>query len=414
MQIVLLTEIFDCGGIDTFIINLITNWPNKNDKFILVANKDYPGLEIIQNQLGDKIEIRKYELTSYIRPFEEVTIIKKIAYPILKYYKLFYNIFAIKKILDNPNFDFLMVINGGYPGGDICRSAAISWAIFRKDKQKSVHNFHNLVTAPPFYLFFQELIVDKFISFSTSNFVTVSQSSKISMKNRPYLNNREIKYIYNGIKNFTNSSQDINFIKNELGLNKNIQICLMLATYEERKGHLFLLKAFNLVYQNNQNARLIICGFGSENEINKVKKYISDLNLDNCVYIFNFRIDKENLLRSSDILLISSQEFESFGLTAIEAMSFKKPIVSTDVGGLPEVIGEGYGGFCIPKDDYYQFSKKITLLLNDKNLYDKMSLRGYNRYLEFFTPDKMSNSYYKLINQINTEFQTKLNLIKQK
>jgi glycosyltransferase involved in cell wall biosynthesis len=391
MNIVLFTEIFDCGGIDTFIVNLIAYWPNKNDRFILIANEDYPGLEVIKNNLKDKIEIKKYKLTSYLKPFEKVGFLKKITFPILKYFNLIYNIFAIKNLLVNHDYDFLMVINGGYPGGDMCRSAAVSWALFRKDKPKSIHNFHNLVVAPPFYLLLQELFIDKLVLSSTSNFTTVSMASRNSMKNRPYLNNKEIKYIYNGISNIKITKD--NNIRNELNFEKNIQICLMLATYEERKGHFFLLKAFKLVFKENPNVRLILCGYGSDNEIKIVKKYINDLELSSCVYTFNFRNDKENLISNSDLVLISSQEFESFGLTAIEAMSLKKPIVSTDVGGLPEVIGEGFGGFYVSRNDCITFSQKIVLLLSDNHLYNTMAKNGYNRYLSHFTADKMAKLY---------------------
>ena len=66
MNIVLFTEIFDCGGIDTFIINLVSNWPNKIDKFILISNEDYPGLQIIKRELNDKIEYKKYTLSRKI------------------------------------------------------------------------------------------------------------------------------------------------------------------------------------------------------------------------------------------------------------------------------------------------------------------------------------------------------------
>lgn len=391
MNIVLFTEIFDCGGIDTFIINLVSNWPNKIDKFILISNEDYPGLQIIKRELNDKIEYKKYTLSSYLKPYKKSTLLEKALFPILKYFKFFYNIFAVKYLLEKKEYDFLMIINGGYPGGDMCRSAAVSWGLFRKDKPKSIHNFHNLVVTPPYYLLLQELLVDKLVSSSTSNFTTVSIASRNSMKNRPHLNSTDIKYIYNGISNLR--TPKVMNLRNELNFEKNIKICLMLATYEERKGHFFLLNAFKLVFKENPNVRLILCGYGSDNEIKSVKKYINDLGLSSCVYTFNFRNDKANLISNSDLVLISSQEYESFGLTAIEAMSLKKPIVSTDVGGLPEVIGEGFGGFCVSKNDYKTFSKKVLLLLSDNHLYNTMAKNGYNRYLSHFTSDKMSKLY---------------------
>ncbi len=398
MKIVLFTEIFDCGGIDTFIVNLVANWPEKSDSFVLIANVDYPGLSIIKNELNEKICIHKYNHTSYLNPFKKVTFLNKLFYPLLKYYKLLYNIFALKKILKNKEYDFLMVVNGGYPGGDICRSASISWALFRRDKPKCIHNFHNLIIRPPFYLFFQELFIDILLINSVSQFITVSKASLNSVSNRFFLNKiTNINYIYNGISN-KNVIVKSN-LRKELNIDESSLICLMLATYEERKGHKFLLNAFKIVNNYNPKIKLVLCGYGSVDEISKVRKYINNLNLSSVVFLYNFRNDKESLILNSDLILIASQEYESFGLTAIEAMSFKKPIVSTNVGGLPEVIGHGYGGFCVSKNDIQLFSDNILKLLYNKELYDTMAISGYNRYLNNFTSKTMSNSYSTIIHK---------------
>jgi len=60
MKIVLFTENYYKGGLDTFIISLINNWPNKNDHIELICNYDHPGNEKYNSQI-----MRDFLLTTY-------------------------------------------------------------------------------------------------------------------------------------------------------------------------------------------------------------------------------------------------------------------------------------------------------------------------------------------------------------
>ena len=107
----------------------------------------------------------------------------------------------------------------------------------------------------------------------------------------------------------------------------------MLGTYEKRKGHDFLFKAFDKVYEENQNVSLIVCGDSKTED----RKYVESLRLKsksrNKIYLLNYINNGSLLIKQADILLIASQEWESFGWTAIESMARKIPVVSTNSGG---------------------------------------------------------------------------------
>lgn len=70
------------------------------------------------------------------------------------------------------------------------------------------------------------------------------------------------------------------------------------------------------------------------------------------------------LLSPADVFLLSSSE-ESFGLSALEAMSCGVPVVATEVGGVPEVIRDGVTGLLSPADDQERYAKRIRELLFD-------------------------------------------------
>ncbi len=406
MKILLFTEIYDCGGADTFISNLINHWPHREDEFVVAANPNYPGLEVIEKSLKRPCKIVRHRITlhfNFIKSTEKLGFISKalrVLSPIilLRYAFFIYNILAFRKIINEENPDRLMVINGGYPGADSCRAAGISWGIF-SDKPYSIHNFHNLTKPPQWFLRPHEYVVDRMLSRFTKAFVTVSRASAKSMAVRPalYRRNRPI-FIYNGIDLLPEYDEVRHRgLREELNIPQESPLCLILATYEPRKGHYFLFKAFKIVLGEVPNAHLLVCGYGFPDEVKQVRKYVDELELNKNVHLMDFRSDISNLLFNTDVLLVSSQSFESFGFTSVEAMAHHVPVVATNIGGIPEVVVNNEGGYCVDSNDTNAFAESIIKLLKDENLRKEQGNKGFQRYKKYFTAERMAKEYAVLI-----------------
>ena len=171
----------------------------------------------------------------------------------------------------------------------------------------------------------------------------------------------------------------------------------MLATYEPRKGHTFLLNAFKEVSLDFPELELRIHGDGSEKQKATVNNEINRLKLGHRVFLGDHLQDITSLYMSASILLVPSQEYESFGLTIIEAMAFGVPIVATDVGGMPEVLRGSNAGYICSKDDPSEFAEAIKKIIKDKNLSEQMSVNGRKTFIDKFTATKMTKQYAKLI-----------------
>jgi trehalose synthase len=78
-------------------------------------------------------------------------------------------------------------------------------------------------------------------------------------------------------------------------------------------------------------------------------------------------------------------------------MSHKVPVVSTRIGGTPEVMHEDEGGFSVEPHDLEGFAASITLLLSDENVWREKSEGGYRRYQNYFLIGRMTADYAALI-----------------
>lgn len=399
MKILLFTEIFDCGGVDTFLINLINNWP-ADDSFVIVANSNYPGLAHIEERVQRRLVVVRHGKLIYANVGLNAPLsrkFKRLLSPLLRYIFLAWNVISLRSVLNSVGADVLMVVNGGYPGGDSCRAAAISWGLFA-ERGSSVHNFHNLVHRSAWHTRLQDWFVDKFVAKFTGSFVTVSDASARSMQLRPMIATKsDVRYIHNGYAPSIHGGQARPVLRTELGIGADTPLCLMLGTYEPRKGHEFLLDAFKLVLEQVPDAHLAVCGFGFPEEMGHVQSCVAQRRLEGSVHLMDFRRDLENLLASADILVVASQAFESFGYTSVEAMAHRIPVVATDVGGVPEVVVSGEGGFCISKDDTAGFAQAIVRLLKDPALRIAQGELGYARYRAHFSSRVMAEKYADLL-----------------
>jgi len=288
-----------------------------------------------------------------------------------------------------------MVINGGYPAGMTCRAAVICWGKYSK-KKGAILNFHNLameINKDPK----RENKIDRQVHDYSSQLISVSHTSAESLRVRSeFSKTTKLGFIYNGIAPIVSQKSDLG-IKKELGLPEGARMCLMLGSYEPRKGHDFLLKSFRKVVDELPGAHLVICGQGSVQEVAHVQQITNDLGLRENVHLQSFRNDLNVLLESTDLLLISSQAYESFGLTAVEAMARKVPVVATNTGGLKEAVKNGEGGFAFNNTDQDAYAAKVVELLKNSALRSEQGVKGYQRFSENFTASRMAEEYARLL-----------------
>ena len=105
------------------------------------------------------------------------------------------------------------------------------------------------------------------------------------------------------------------------------------------------------------------------------------------------------MLACSDIFLLTSST-ESFGLAALEAMSYQVPVIASRVGGLPEVVRHGVDGYLEPMGDTEAMAEDALRLLRDCSLRKAMGAAAQERALTTFAEAPIIDQYEALYEKV--------------
>lgn len=142
----------------------------------------------------------------------------------------------------------------------------------------------------------------------------------------------------------------------------------------EKKGIFDLLKIIKRLINNGFNVKLIIGGIG---DIGRLNIELNQLSISDNVEFLGWlsEQDRDALLRQTDIFVLPSYA-EAMPMSILEAMAFSIPVVSTLVGGIPELVSEGESGFLIKPGDLDDMYRKITYLIEDEDLRRELGRKG--------------------------------------
>ncbi|MEZ6036889.1 MAG: N-acetyl-alpha-D-glucosaminyl L-malate synthase BshA [Planctomycetota bacterium] len=148
-----------------------------------------------------------------------------------------------------------------------------------------------------------------------------------------------------------------------------------------------VVRAFAAI-QRELPARLLLVGDGPDRE--HALAVAADLGCAHRVEHLGVRANLEEVLPQADLFLSASQT-ESFGLSMLEAMSCGVPCVSSDVGGVSEVLGES--GRLVPFDAPERMAKAAIEVLDDPDLHTRLAQAARARALENFSTERIVSQY---------------------
>lgn len=143
--------------------------------------------------------------------------------------------------------------------------------------------------------------------------------------------------------------------------------------------------------------KLILIGDGPDRS--ECERLTRELKLENDVLFLGKQDGLENLLSVADIFLMPSQS-ESFGLSALEAMSCGVPVISSSVGGLPELVVHNTTGFIAEFGDVNRMAKYALELLTNEKKFSFFSKNSRQRSEELFEKKIIIPQYVKYYEKV--------------
>jgi glycosyltransferase involved in cell wall biosynthesis len=145
------------------------------------------------------------------------------------------------------------------------------------------------------------------------------------------------------------------------GIEPHATVLTHVGRFAPPKNHALLIEAFAQV-RSDAPLYLLLVG-GGELE-NAVREQVAALGLQERVRFLGVRADVADILRASDVFVLSSR-WEGNPMSVMEAMAAGLPVVSTAVGGVPELVREGVTGLLVPSEDAGALARALQALVDD-------------------------------------------------
>ncbi len=210
--------------------------------------------------------------------------------------------------------------------------------------------------------------LDKFVYHKYSCIISISEKTSTSLKNFIGRGNNIIT-IENGI-DLTKYNK-----LPSISLASSNKVITMIAGFRAAKDQDTLIKAISLL-PNEYNLWLVGNGERREILINLATK----LKISERVNFLGIRNDIPQILEQSHIVVLSSH-WEGFGLSIVEGMSSKRPVLASDVDGLREIV-KGYG-ILFPHQDYKALANEIKAICENKDKYNQVAIACKKRAMQF-------------------------------
>jgi glycosyltransferase involved in cell wall biosynthesis len=390
----------DYGGVDTHLITLLNNWPNKNDNFILFTNYDNNGYFSIKEKIPKDIKLEVIKVKSgwfnnKLFFFKLLKLFEFLFFPIYFYFLKA----SSSNELKNRDIDILFVDNGGYPGS--WKSLASLWAAQRLGILKRVLLIHHGSLHNNIIRRVGEKIVDFKISNWATDIITVSRATRKTLIDHRGWNpaRNPIRVIHNGFDHASDYEGNKNLDIRELyKIDSDVSLIGIVGRVERYKGQEDLIIALSeLPIEIRNKFHLLIVGKAVlQSELKRLEFLAKRLQVENLITFTGYLdIDINFLMSQLDILCMVTKDFEGFGLTIGEAMICGTPVICTNVGAVSEFVNDQLA-WIVPPEEPSSIAEVLLLYKNNPSAFIDKSKKSIT-HIKKFSGKKMASQFYRIL-----------------
>ncbi|TRO50395.1 glycosyltransferase family 1 protein [Candidatus Bathyarchaeota archaeon] len=244
--------------------------------------------------------------------------------------------------------------------------------------------------------FFEERMLER-----SNRIIAVSEFTRRELLQYYKMNGSKIRVIHNGVDvNKFRPAADKLKAKVELGFNPEDKAILSVGRLYARKGLFTLIESMALVKRKFEKVKFIIAGKGLSNEMKKLVNYANKIGVEDNLIFTGYFPDKKlpRLYQAADIFAFSTF-YENLPFAVLEALSTGLPVVTTNVGGIPEMISSGKNGFLVEPANSRELADKILFFLEHPSSASEMGLLARENIEKHFDWRLIVKKVVKLYNE---------------
>jgi N-acetyl-alpha-D-glucosaminyl L-malate synthase BshA len=271
-------------------------------------------------------------------------------------------------------------------------SAALLARMALDDKIKIVTTLHGTdataVGADPSYLPMVKLAIQ------SSDAVTVVSEYLKQETIRTFGVNRHIDVVYNYVcrnKLDGRTSQCRKWLSPD-----SAPVLTHISNFRPIKRVMDVMRVFYAVHKKHP-CKLVMVGDGPDRL--EAENFAREMQIDSDVRFTGKQLDIASVLACTDVFILPSST-ESFGLAALEAMSYGVPIVASRVGGIPEVVREGLDGYLADVGDVEQMAEHVVRLITNPELCREIGSRAMERAKDTFSEAPVIDQYQTVYERV--------------
>jgi glycosyltransferase involved in cell wall biosynthesis len=226
----------------------------------------------------------------------------------------------------------------------------------------------------------------------------VSRDTGKSLMSKVDIDAAKVTVVYNGIDTARFGSADGAGTRRRLGIAAGAAVAGAVSRLDPVKDHATMLRAFASAAEDDEV--FLIVGDGPERA--NIERLAGELGITDRVVMAGFSDDIPGMLAAMDIYLQPSTE-EGLSLTILEAAAAGVPVVSTSVGGTPEIITDGVHGVLIEPGDVEALARVLKDFISDRKPFLEMASKARTRIEEVFSLEGMARGYDSLYRQVLSE-----------
>lgn len=367
MKILYVITKSDIGGAQVFVLNLARAFQKNGDEVEVVAGDG----DFLFSEL-DKDNIKYYYLNSLKRNFSV--------------FNALYFVFQLRNLLKSKKYDVVHLNSSNTLIG-----AAAS--LFLKNKPKNVFTFHGLSFIdknfnPNFIIKYLAKFYFKIFLKAVDEIIFECQMNYDELAGEGMFKNARI--IYNGLNpeelEFLNPDEARKFLSDKCGTDlENNFIIGSTGRLAYQKNYEFLINNFHLIKEKIPDAKVLIIGDGQDYD--EYKRMIKERGIEMDFYLLGEIKNSHRFINGFDLFTLTSR-YEGVAISLIEAIYSNTPVLVSNVGGNPDVVG-GDSNQLFELDNFEEYLEKLLKIRHER----KMIIEHNASLRVDFSLSKMVNNY---------------------